>query len=119
MSHEDKNQKQINKLIYNASVPKGLRPDSIEDIDAMLDAIGGQKYSDDKFQRMLQKIKGEIPLHKDSYKHTENFCNEITEHESELMAMYRDGSEDISPDSQKKLDEMRNRALEQDEEEKE
>lgn len=116
MSHEDENQKQINKLIYNASVPKGLRPESKEDIDAMLDTIGGQEYSDDKFQRMMKKIKGEIPIRADHVKLTESFNEEMTEHESKLVGMHRDGSKDISPDSQKKLDEMRNRALKHDEE---
>jgi hypothetical protein len=59
MSQEDKSDKFINKLIYNASVPKGLRPESLEDIDAMLDALGGQEYAVDKFERMMKKIKGE------------------------------------------------------------
>lgn len=119
MSQEGKNQKQINRVIYNAFVPKGLRPESIEDIDGMLDAIGGQEYSDDKFQRMMQKIKGEEPLHANHNKYTESFCEEITESESELMAMHRDGSEKVSPDSQKKLDEMRNRVRKHDEEREE
>ena len=110
MKNNEKTQKAINKLIYKAHVPKGLRPETNEDIDAMLDAVGGGKYPDEKIQRMMQKIKGHFPLHSETANLPDSSYEEITEQESELLAMHRDGSEDISSDSQKILDEMRKRA---------
>ena len=115
MKNNEKIQNKLNKLIYKAHIPKGLRPETNEDIDAMLDAIGGNKYTDEKLQRMLQKITGQIPLHSESDNLADNTYEEMTEQESELLAMYRDGSEDISSDSQKILDEMRKRARKKDE----
>jgi hypothetical protein len=41
----------------------------------------------------------------------------MTEQENKLLAMHRDGNEEISSDSQKILDEMRKRARKQDEDE--
>lgn len=65
MKNDDKMQKDLNELVYKAHVPKGLRPETNEDIDAMLDAIGGDKYTDKKVQRMMQKIKGQILFYND------------------------------------------------------
>ena len=50
--------KKINSLIHRAIVPRGLRPESQEDIEAMLDTIGGEKLSEEKFRRMMNKVKG-------------------------------------------------------------
>lgn len=109
MSEEQREQKKINKLIFNARVPKGLRPETPEEIDALLDVTDAQEYSEDKIQRMMKKIKGELPIGEREPEATyEQY--EATEHETELMAMYRDGNEDISAETKKKLDEMRKRA---------
>ena len=110
MNNNDKPQEAINRLISDACIPRGLRPESNEDIDAMLDAIGGEKHTDDKLQRMMHKIKGEIHIHPDRNDTSENGHIEATERENELMAMYRDGDNNISPDSQEKLDDMTKRA---------
>jgi hypothetical protein len=115
MKNDDKMQKDLNKLVYKAHVPKGLRPETNEDIDAMLDAIGGDKYTDEKVQRMMRKIKGQIPLHSETENMEDSSYEEMTEQENELLAMHRDGSEEISTDSQKILDEMRKRARIKDE----
>ena len=115
MKKKDETHKVVNRLVYKARVPKGLRPETNEDIDAMLDAIGGDKYSDEKTKRMMQKIMGQIPLHSETVNITDSFYEEITEQENELMAMHRDGNKDISSDSQKKLDEMRKHARKKDE----
>jgi gas vesicle protein len=117
MKNKDKRHKAINRSVHKACVPKGLRPETNTDIDAMLDAIGGDKYSDAKTLRMIQKIKGQIPLHTETSKITDNYYEEMTEQENKLLAMHRDGNEEISSDSQKILDEMRKRARKQDEDE--
>lgn len=115
MKNEDKMQNDLNKLVYKAHVPKGLRPETNEDINAMLDAIGGDKYTEEKIQRMMQKIKGQIPLYSETENMEDSSFVEMTEQENELLAMHRDGSEEISSDSQKLLDEMRKRARKKDE----
>ena len=45
----------INELVFKAIVPKGLRPENPEEIDAMLDALGGETQSEENVQRMLLK----------------------------------------------------------------
>lgn len=115
MKNKDEIHKAINRLVHKACVPKGLRPETNANIDAMLDAIGGDKYSDEKIHRMTQKIKGCMPLCAKVDETTDDYYEEMTEQENELLAMHRDGSEEISSDSQKILDEMRKRARRQDE----
>lgn len=59
MSEADK---KINSLIHRALGPRGLRPESQGDIEAMLDTIGGEELSEEKFRRMMKKIKGKEPV---------------------------------------------------------
>lgn len=108
----DNEDKKLYSLIYKAIVPKGLRPESQEEIEAMLDTIGGEPLPEDKFMRMMRKIKGEEPVgvmpdESDIFLLEEK----LTSHERELLAHYRTRGEAIPPEIRQKLDEMRKRAL--------
>jgi hypothetical protein len=105
----------MNCLIYSTLVPKGLRPETNEDIESMLDTIGGETYTREKTQRMMQKIKGSHDQPCEEEISMDYLEQETRAHENDLMAMYRDEGESISPDSKQKLDDMRKRACNQDE----
>ena len=109
MSHNEPKDT-INRMIYQAMVPKGLRPKTNEDIESMLDTIGGETYTAEKKQRMMQKIKGQYNGPCEDETIFDHLDRETVAHENELMAVYRDEGEDISPDSKQKLDDMRKRA---------
>ncbi|KKK44673.1 hypothetical protein LCGC14_3166740 [marine sediment metagenome] len=48
----------LNELVFNAIVPEELRPETPEAIDAMLNAMEAEPFSEEKIQRMLRKIRG-------------------------------------------------------------
>ena len=109
------NDQELNSLIYKAIVPKGLRPTKPSDIEAMLDAIGGQEPSDGKLQRMLRKVRGEEPIGVFEER-IEEPSQELTREQQELVAFFRARGEEIPPEIQAKLDEMRKRAKRKEEE---
>ena len=55
-------ERDINKLLQWALVPKGYRPRSDQQIAQMLDTIGGVPVNAEKMDRMLKKVNGEIPF---------------------------------------------------------
>lgn len=102
--------KKMYASIYKAIVPKGLRPESQKDIDAMLETVGGEALPQDKFQRMLRKIKGEEPLGFEAQCKSSESFESLTSREKELVVLYREQGKAIPPDIQKKLEDMRKRA---------
>ena len=103
------NDKELNSLIFKAIVPKGLRPTSKQDIEAMLDALGGEEISENKLQRMLRKIRGEEPIGFCDWESL-NSLEELTIRQEELVAFYRAQGKQLPPDIQAKLDNIRKRA---------
>lgn len=107
----------INKLVFKAIVPKGLRPDTPEEIDAMLDALGGDSLLEDDVQRMLRKIRGEETLGDPTAQRDRECCDdaavEMTDAE---RALYRNRNEDIPPEVEELLQDLENEALEDGEE---
>ncbi len=114
--HSDK---ELNELIYRVIVPKGLRPTTPEDIDAMLDAIGGSAPSEESVQRMLRKIRGEVPIGTGSV--AEGLGDRLAVADDaniseEALALYRNRNDDIPPEIKEKLKDMEERAMEEGEE---
>ena len=103
----------MNAIIREALVAKGFRPETPKDIEAMLDAIGGDEFSPDKIQRMLRKIRGEEPIGVTPSHDEQDQIEAIDAKERELVAFYRAKGEAIPPEIQAKLDTMRRRAKEQ------
>ena len=49
---------ELNELVFKAIVPKGLRPETPEEINAMLDSLEAEPQPEETVQRMLRKIRG-------------------------------------------------------------
>ncbi len=114
MKNNDKQQEAINKIVYCVNVPKGLRPTTAEETDQMLGALGGNIPSNDKLESLLKRVKGELPIFKESVSSPE-FIDDSEVCDNELMAMHRDGNDDLSPESKKILEDMKKRALKEEE----
>lgn len=103
---------ELNELVFKAIVPKGLRPETPEEIDAMLDAIGGEAPSEDTVQRMLRKVRGEEPLgepqEKSGLGSPENAAMDLSAAE---LALYRDRNDDVPPEVEQLLKDMEDEAL--------
>lgn len=102
----------LSKLLNAALIPPGFRPKSNDDIEAMLETVGGEPLSGDKLARMLQKIHGEEPLGKQRQQELNVTPNVLNETQQELLMLYRSKGRNIPPEIQSILDEMRKRASE-------
>jgi hypothetical protein len=118
MAINDRNSdRRLSKLLYNALIPRGFRPKTNDEIEAMLETIGGETISDEKRERMLQKIRGEGPIRLRT-EQIINFTSEaLTEEQKELVELCRAKGEEIPPDIQALLNEMEKRAADLEEEE--
>jgi hypothetical protein len=105
--------KKIYPSIYKSIVSKGLRPESQEYLDALLDTIGGKPLTEDKFCRMLRKVKGEEPFGFETCSESPNAFASLTSQEEQLLAFYREQGKQIPPEILRKLEEMRKRAKEE------
>lgn len=104
---------EINELVFKAIVPKGLRPENPEEIDAMLDAIGGNSLSEDDVQRMLRKIRGEERPGDPTAERDRECCDDATVAMSDAeLALYRNRNEDVPSEVEELLQDMENEALE-------
>ena len=110
---------ELNELLFKAIVPKGLRPESPEDIDAMLDAIGGETPSEDTVQRMLRKIREEELLGDPQKKSgPDRSAVETVELSEAELALYRNRNNDVPPEIDQLLQDMEHEALDDAEDDK-
>jgi len=105
------NEQKLNSLIFEAIIPKGLRPESQSDIEVMLDVTGGEKFTEDKLQRMLGKVRGEEPIGFCDWKSLDSL-EKLTERQQELVVFYRSRGRELPQEVKSKLDEIRRRAQE-------
>lgn len=118
MAINDKNfDRRLSKLLYNALIPRGFRPKTNEEIEAMLETIGGEPLSDEKRERMLRKIRGEEPIGVREKQVVNIETQALTEEQKELVELWRNKSEEIPPDIQAILDDMEKRAADKEEDE--
>jgi hypothetical protein len=85
----------------------------------MLDAIGGSAPSEESVQRMLRKIRGEVPIGTGSA--AEGLGDRLAVADDaniseEALALYRNRNDDIPPEIKEKLKDMEERAMEEGEE---
>ena len=106
---DQKADRDLRSLIFKAIVPKGFRPTTSKDIEAMLDGMGGERMPEDRLQRMLRKVRGEKPIGV-SHNVSEATYAELSRQQEELVALYRARGREIPPDVLAKLEEMRKRA---------
>ena len=102
-------------IIRDALIPKGFRPTNPQDIEAMLDTIGGDEFPADKIERMLRKVRGEEPIGVIPMQDEDIDTDALDVEKRELVAFYRAKGQEIPPEIQAKLEAMRKRALEQSE----
>jgi len=100
-----------NSIIRDALVDKGYRPRTCKDVDAMLDSIGGDNFDEDKVARMLRKIRGE-EIAVDWTESADEISHALSAEERQLLVFYRTKGQEIPPEVQAKLEEMRRRARE-------
>lgn len=119
MTIDNKNPDQrLRKLLNTALIPAGFRPKGDADIDAMLDTIGGEPLSSEKLARMLQKVQGKEPLGKQQEEEINVTSKVLSETHEELLMLYRARGRNIPPEIQAILNEMRKRAAELSDEQK-
>jgi len=112
MSMEDQDQR-LTDLIGEALVPRGFRPQSDDEIESLLDAVGGEPLSEGEIERILAKVRGEIPIGERNPSSTELIEGVFTESEQELVALHRTQGQELPPEIQKRLEELRKKAKEE------
>lgn len=118
MAINDKNfDRRLSKLLYNALIPRGFRPTTNDEIESMLETIGGETLSEEKRERMLRKIRSEEPIRLRAEQLINFTSKALTEEQKELVELCRAKGEEIPADIQALLDEMEKRATDLDEEE--
>ena len=102
--------RELRRRIERAIVPPGLRP-RLEDIEALLDAVGGDPLTDDEVARILTKAKGDLPLGR-RRRDDEPIAAEhvAAEEEQELLALHRSQGKEVPDEIQRKLDALRKKA---------
>ena len=112
-SNEDHTDVRLRKLLSKALVPPGYRPKNNEEVEALLDIIGGEPLDGDKFARMMGKIQGREPIgHQPEQEQKPFDTQNLSEQQQELLALYRAKGKDIPPEIEKVLEDMRRRAVE-------
>ena len=114
---KDSNQR-LSEILNAALIPPGFRPKSNMAIEAMLETIGGEPLSSDKLARMLRKIEGKEPIGNRIQQEVDISPSVLNETQQELLMLYRSKGRAIPPEIQAMLDDMRKRAVESKDEEK-
>lgn len=104
--------RRLDSLVFRAFVSRGFRPETDAEIDAMLDALGGEALPKEKMERMLRKIGGEEPIGIKPAPELVSDLAGLTSDQRELVALCRAEGREIPPEIQAVLDEMRKRAAE-------
>jgi hypothetical protein len=103
-------------LVRRSIIEKGFRPESDAEIAQCIDAIGGGDLSNEKRDRMLDKIFGRTPM---IWNEPASFSNGVEADSSEsreFAEMFRSQGESLPDDLEEKLRELEGRASEPDEE---
>jgi len=114
---KDSNQR-LSEILNAALIPPGFRPKSNMAIEAMLETIGGEPLSSDKLVRMLRKIESKEPIGNRIQQEVAISPSVLNETQQELLMLYRSKGRAIPPKIQAMLDDMRKRAAESKDEEK-
>ena len=111
MSEKQNKQEEIfDGLVQRSLVPRGFRPETDEEIEAMLEGLGSGEVSQDKLQRMLGKIQGSTPMAWEVVAEESNSWQSDSAEAKELAEMYREKGEELPPELEAKLREMEEKA---------
>ena len=101
-------------LVTEALIPRGFRPQSDDEIEALLDAMDDEPLSEEKIKRILAKARGQMPIGERDVVLVEPIIEyTLSEREKELVSLCRAQGKDLPPDIQKKLEELRRKAKEE------
>lgn len=106
--------KDLKDYLHRMLVPPGLRPESDDDMEKVLDLFDDGPMDSETVNRILAKSKGDIPLEHESAEF-EVDSNEDCAESDELLALHRSEGDVDSEEVQKKLEEYREQARTQDE----
>ena len=118
MTNQDED-RMFDKLVRRSLVPKGFRPESDQDIEAMFDALGESELSESKRERMLRKIRGEEPMIWEQDQDSTPIDIESAADVREMVEMFRSKGEEVPPGLEEKLRELEQQAAEEPDEEDE
>jgi hypothetical protein len=109
----DDSDKRLREKIEKAFVPADLCNRNPDAIEPLLDAAKAEAFSEDKIQRMLKKLKGEIPLGEREKEEEQSPVwteSELTEEEDALVALHRNSGGELPPEVEEKLRRLREQA---------
>lgn len=112
MTNQDED-RMFDKLVRRSLVPRGFRPESDEDIEAMFDAFGESELSESKRKRMLRKIRGEEPLVWEQEQDSPSVRIESAADVREMVEMFRSKGEELPPELEERLRELEQQAAEE------
>jgi hypothetical protein len=112
MSIEDQDQR-LTDLIAEALIPRGFRPQSDNEIEALLDAMDSEPLNEEEIKHILAKARGKVPIGERKVASIEQIEYAFSESEKELVALYRSQGKELPPEIQKKLEELRRKAKEE------
>lgn len=103
-------------MLSDALIRPGFRPESDDDIKTMLDALGGDEFGEDKVHRIMDKAFGRESLGR---RQREPVTFDVTRDEEagELLALHRAGSDELTPEMKAKLDALRKKVQQEEEDE--
>jgi hypothetical protein len=107
---EEKADRELYDLIYEAMIPAGHRPETDEEIEAMLEACVGDDLPQEQFDRMLRKIRGEEEI---GIRGTDDAAlveSQLTEAQQELVALHRAEGKELPPEIQELIEKLRKEA---------
>ena len=99
-------------LVERAIVPRGFRPETDEEIEAMLNSLGHVEIGENKLHRMIDKIEGSTPMGWDVVEDQDPVVIPDSAEARELAEMYRAKGEEIPPELEELLRDMERRASE-------
>ena len=104
---EEKVDRELYDLIFEAMIPAGHRPETDEEIEAMLEACAGDELPQEQFNRMLRKIRGQEEI---GIRETDDISlieSQLTEEQQELVALHRAEGKELPPEIQALLEKLR------------
>ena len=108
--NDNTNDKRLARMISDVVIPPGFRPSSEDEVDAMLDAMGGDDFPEDKVTRIMFKA-NEVSQIDDRDSVIANELDEsLQDQQSELLALHRGEGDELPDNIQRKLDSLRERA---------
>ncbi len=112
MTPEDPD-KRLREKIEKAFVPTNLCTTDPAAVEALLDAAKAEPFAEDKVQRMLKKLKGDLPVSKREQQQEEEpvwSVGVMSEEEEALVALHKNSSGELPPEIQEKLRRLREKA---------